>query len=101
MTTQPHPHAPAAPLTTQGKKALKQKAFTLKPIILLGQKGLTDAVHAEIDLALDAHELIKIRMTGVEREDYAAHIAAICGRHQATQIARIGKVLTIYRKRMD
>ena len=42
------------------KKALKAKAHVLKPTVMIGQHGLTDAVIAEIDIALNAHELIKI-----------------------------------------
>jgi RNA-binding protein YhbY len=42
------------------RKELKKKAYSLKPIIMIGQNGLTDAVINEIDVALNAHELIKV-----------------------------------------
>ena len=43
------------------RKELKKKSYLLKPIIMIGQNGLTDAVINEIDVALNAHELIKVR----------------------------------------
>ena len=46
------------------KKELRKKAYSLKPFVMIGQHGLTDAVLAEIDVALNAHELIKIRIRG-------------------------------------
>ena len=53
-------------LSNTRRKELKKKAYPLKPIIMIGQKGLTDAVIAEIDSALDTHELIKIRIRGAD-----------------------------------
>ena len=88
-------------LTPAQRKKLKQQAFSLKPVVLLGQKGLTEAVHAEIELALEAHELIKIQLTGASREDRVAYRDVICEKHRATPIAKIGRKLTVYRKRVD
>ena len=47
-------------LTAEGKRSLRAQAHHLKPVVLIGQHGVTDAVIAEIGIALDAHELIKI-----------------------------------------
>jgi putative YhbY family RNA-binding protein len=52
-------------MKTQQRRWLKQQAHHLKPVVLLGQHGLSEAVLAEIQLALDHHELIKIRVNGV------------------------------------
>ena len=49
------------------KKALKAKAHALKPSVIIGQHGLTEAVLAEIDVALNAHELIKVRIRGADK----------------------------------
>ena len=49
------------------KKALRKKAHSLKPVVMIGQHGLTDAVLAEIDVALNAHELIKVRIRGADK----------------------------------
>lgn len=78
-------------------KLLKKKAFSLKPVVLMGQKGLSEALLSEIDLALEAHELIKIRLTGVDKADYGTAIERICEHNEATAISRIGHVLTLYR----
>ena len=67
----------------------------------MGQKGLSDAVLSEIDHALDTHELIKIRLTGVDKADYQTSIERICEHCAATAISRIGHVLTLYRAKTD
>jgi len=54
------------------RKALRARAHKLEPVVMIGGKGLTDEVIAEIDRALSAHELIKVRAAGLEREARAA-----------------------------
>ena len=82
-------------------KALKKQAFDLKPVVLLGQKGLTESVLSAIDEALTAHELIKIKLAGLTRDEYAAPIDTILTHCQAELVSRIGRVLTIYRARPE
>lgn len=82
-------------------KTLNQRAHSLKPIILIGSKGLTEAVHSEIDRALNDHELIKIRFQQADREERKKLTEEICTRHQATLIKSIGRIITIYRERQD
>ncbi len=79
------------------RRALRARAHALKPVVLLGQHGLTPAVSAAIDEALTAHELIKIRLRGVEREDRAATISDIATRMQADVVNAIGHILTLFR----
>ena len=86
------------PLTARQRKQLKQQAFALKPVVLLGQKGLSPAVLAEIDQALEAHALIKVKLTGFERSEYADAIARITEHCRAQAIARVGRILTLYRE---
>ena len=50
------------------KKELRKKAYSLKPFVMIGQHGFTDAVLSEINIALNAHELIKIRIRGGDRK---------------------------------
>lgn len=85
-------------LTSLQKRALKQQAHHLKPVVLLGQHGLTDAVLAAIEEALEAHELIKIQLAGVEREQLDAIQQAICQPMNAEVICCLGHKLVIYRK---
>ena len=65
---------------------------------MIGQHGLSDNVHTEIDIALGHHELIKIRVPGQEREDKKAMIDSICKKHQANLIQSIGNVAVLYRR---
>lgn len=69
----------------------------LKPIVLVGQHGLSENVHHEIDIALTHHELIKIRIPAQERQDKKSMIEAICGQHQAGLIQSIGNVVILFR----
>lgn len=79
-------------------KTLKQLSHHLEPIILLGNKGLTDAVHKEIDVALAAHELIKIKLSSKDKAEKQLLTETICNTHGATLIAQIGHVISIYKK---
>ena len=70
----------------------------LKPVVMIGQHGLSDNVHNEIDIALNHHELIKIRVPGLERDDKKAMIKNICDQHQSTLVQSIGNVAVLYRR---
>ncbi len=80
-------------------KSLKTQAHALKPVVWLGQQGLTDAVMAEVEVALSAHELIKIKIPGQDREARKAAVADIAARSKAELIQIVGHVATLYRKR--
>lgn len=88
-------------LTSAERKALKAKAHKLEPVVQIGAKGLTDELIAEIERALSAHELIKVRAGGLEREERDAVLETICGRTGAEQVQQVGKVFVIYRKNPD
>lgn len=83
------------------RKALKARAHALDPIVHLGEKGLTGAVIAEIGRALAAHELIKVRAGGLDRDEREAAFAEICAKLDAQSVQHIGKVLIVYRKKPD
>jgi RNA-binding protein len=78
------------------KKKLKAQAHGLKPVIIVGQAGLTDAVLAEIEIALNTHELIKIKIRA-ERDDRKQISEKICVSTGAELIQSIGQVTVIYR----
>jgi len=88
-------------LTRPFLKNLATKAQQLNPVVIIGGKGLTDPVHQEIEAALLAHELIKIRVGANTREDRQAMIDQIIAHHQATLVQQIGHVVVIYRKKPD
>jgi RNA-binding protein len=83
------------------KQTLKSRAHHLKPVILLGAKGLTSAVLEEAELALGHHELIKIKIASVEKEDRLAIIEEICQKLKAELVQNIGNILVIFRKKPD
>jgi len=80
------------------KKQLRAKAHHLKPVIITGQAGVTPALMAEINLALDHHELIKVRVNAEDRERRQELSSQICAETQAELIQAIGHIITLYRK---
>lgn len=78
------------------KKRLKAQAHSLKPVVMLGQAGLSPGVLREIEIALDCHELIKIRIRA-EREEREQISAQICSSTGAELVQRIGQITTLYR----
>jgi putative YhbY family RNA-binding protein len=89
------------PLTPAQRQALKGRAHGLDPVVLIGAGGLTPAVLAEIDRALAAHELIKIRVAGEDRAQRDALLAEICERSESAPVQHIGKILVVYRERVE
>ena len=80
------------------KYKLKASAHALKPVVLMGAKGLTAEVMLEIDHALLANELIKIKLTGVERADKQSVVNSITAATAAELVQLIGHVATLYRE---
>ncbi len=84
-------------LTPAQRQHLKGLAHSRQPVVMIGSNGLTPAVLKEIDLALNAHELIKVKAASdepVTRRAWLEEIAAATG---AAAVQQIGKVLVIYR----
>jgi RNA-binding protein len=77
--------------------SLKAQAHGLDPVVLLGAAGLTDAVVAEIDRALNAHALIKVRVPLDDRSEREAIFASIADRVGAARVQAIGKLIVLYR----
>ncbi len=73
----------------------------LKPVVMIGQNGLSDNVHQEIDVALSHHELIKIRIPGLESSDKNQLINLIAEKHVATIVQTIGHVAVLFRPNKD
>ncbi|HAT8879972.1 TPA: ribosome assembly RNA-binding protein YhbY [Legionella pneumophila] len=80
------------------KQSLKAKAHHLKPVVLLGAKGLTEAILAETNIALLAHELIKVKINGAEKEDRMQMAEELCEQLHAELVQMIGNTLVLYRK---
>lgn len=84
-------------LDNHQRRALKQRAHHLKPVVLLGAAGLTEPVLAGIELALDHHELIKVRVNGGDRDLRDAQVRTIVAETGAALVQRIGNIAVLYR----
>ncbi len=81
-------------------RALKARAHALKPVASIGSKGVTDSVIEEIDVQLEHHELIKVKIAA-QREDKTAITHILCDRLNATLVGIIGHIAILYRKRTE
>ena len=88
-------------MNTSLRQSLKAQAHHLKPVILLGAKGLTPAVIEETNIALNAHELIKVKINGAEKADRQAMAADMCQQLNADLVQLIGSTAIIYRVNPD
>ena len=79
------------------KKALRKKAYSLKPVVMIGQKGLTDAVLVEIDIALNDHKLIKVRIRGSDKNKRNEQCLQIEQQLNAEVVNQIGGITVLYR----
>jgi RNA-binding protein len=87
------------PLADNQLRFLRGKAHALKPLILVGQSGLTDAVCAETDRTLTDHELVKVKVRGAERALRDSLLQQLASRTGSELVQRIGHVATLYRAR--
>ena len=89
----------ASTLTNKERAHLKARAHALEPVVQTGTAGITDAVVAEVDRALTAHELLKVRVGADDREERIAMGDDLCARTGAAVVDRVGKVLILWRPR--
>lgn len=85
------------PLSPAQRQFLKGLAHPLQAVVMIGNHGLTAAVHKEIGRALTAHELIKIKAATDDSETRRAWMEEICTVAGAAPVQQIGKILVIYR----
>lgn len=86
-------------LSSAQRRELRARAHALHPVVSIAANGLSEAVLAEIDRSLKAHELIKIRTYGIERDEREALMAEVCGRLGCAAVQHIGNLLVVYRER--
>ncbi|MDR3481811.1 MAG: YhbY family RNA-binding protein [Burkholderiaceae bacterium] len=84
-------------LTPAERSVFRADAHALNPVVMIGEAGLTDAVLKEIDLSLNSHGLIKIRVFGDDRDARIEMYETICSKLDAAPIQHIGKLLVVYR----
>lgn len=86
------------PLTQQQKSTLRRLAHDLKPVVIVGQHGLTENVLNEIELSIDYHELIKVKVNADNREQRQAFIQQIIDHTRAELVQGIGHIAVFYRR---
>jgi RNA-binding protein len=86
-------------LTERQKKFLRRQAHTLKPVVSAGDKGLSPAVVAEIESALEHHELIKVSVRIGDRDARNSAIAQLVDKVGAILVSRVGNIAALYRPR--
>ena len=89
------------PLTEQQKKEFRTRGHALKPVVSVGNAGLTDAVMRELELSLQHHELMKIKIGGAGREERERMIHSICNDMGAELVQSIGHIALVYRESRD
>ena len=88
-------------LTAAQNRFLRGQAHGLKAMLQVGGKGLTDALVAEVDAALEHHELIKVKVGAEDRDARDALVGALVDRTGAALVQRIGHVAVLYRPSKD
>ncbi len=89
------------PLIEKHKRQLRTLGHTLKPVVIIGNAGLTESVLAETRLTLDHHELIKIKVNAADRVERHRIIDEICAQTRAELVQRIGHIALIYLKNRE
>lgn len=77
---------------------LRGLGHVLNPVVMIGDKGLSETVLREIDISLKAHELIKIKVMGDDRALRVKMLEEICEKLASVAVQHIGRQLVIYRR---
>lgn len=85
-------------ITPQQKRFLRGKAHQLKPVVMVGQHGLSENIFIEINGALDFHELIKVKVSAGDRDEKQAINDKILAETGAEAIQSIGHMLVLFRR---
>ena len=85
-------------LTESQKKFLRGLGHQLKPVIMIGDAGLSEAVRSEFGSTIDHHELIKVRVRAGDRQLRDEIISDLCSSTDSALVTRIGNVALIYRR---
>ena len=84
-------------LNSKQRQFLKAQAHTLKPVVMLGSEGLTEAVLKELDSSIEYHELVKVKLnSGDDRKEQACAQAV-----KAEVVSVVGRVAVLFRQRPD
>ncbi|MGI9204057.1 MAG: ribosome assembly RNA-binding protein YhbY [Woeseiaceae bacterium] len=82
-------------------KFLRGRGHKLKPVVVVGDAGLSASLLSEFSSTIDHHELIKVRVRAGDRETRDAIIETLCKSQSAALVTRIGNVALVYRPNPD
>jgi RNA-binding protein len=85
-------------LSNSQQRFLRGLSHGLKPVVMIGGKGLTEGVLAELDLALEHHELVKVKISAEDRDARDELVAELQMRTTAQLVQRIGNIATLFRR---
>jgi RNA-binding protein len=85
-------------LTQTQIKFLKAQAHHRKPVVTVGNAGLTPAVLREVEIALKAHELIKLKLPALEHAERQTLFETACSETGAEAVQHIGRIAVLYRR---
>ncbi|MDO1528642.1 ribosome assembly RNA-binding protein YhbY [Fulvimonas sp. R45] len=88
-------------LSPSQRRYLRSLAHDLSPVVLLGAKGATEAVLKELDGALSHHELVKVKLSGGDKEEREAQIAFLAEGTGAENVQQIGHTVVLFRRNED
>jgi putative YhbY family RNA-binding protein len=88
-------------LSPRDLRTLRARAHGLKPVVWIAATGPTEGVLRELDRALNAHELVKIRVDIDQRDERSRLLQSLCDRLGALPVQTIGKILVAYRPRPE
>jgi putative YhbY family RNA-binding protein len=88
-------------LTPEQRRVLRATAHPLHPVVTVAGKGLSETVRKEIDRSLTAHELIKVKLQGIERDDHDALLSEICAQLDCARVQHIGNILVVWRPKPE
>lgn len=88
-------------LSPTQRRALRAAAHHLNPVVSISQNGLTESVMKEIDRCLTSHELIKVRLYGIERDTRPALLTEICTQLACAPVQSIGNLLILWREKPE
>jgi RNA-binding protein len=88
-------------LSPSQRRYLRSLAHDLSPVILLGAKGATEAVLKELDRALLQHELVKVKLSGGDKDERQGQIDYLAGGTEAESVQQIGHIVVLFRRNAD
>ena len=85
-------------LTNKQNKYLRGLSHDLKPVVMIGNSGVTEGVLNELEARLAHHELIKVRISGVDRDERRQMAENLCKESNSELVNTIGHIAVLYRR---